>query len=177
VPLCPRTSRPRRQRCTRGPVNDYLAAATPNGWAAFTSPRPARRRDNPRSGRPGSARTPITPTSPTAQQRVRLRLPARQHEVPDRGLRAAAASLPIVDEVIPSSSTKRVPLIISGRRESTDKYYRIKPDHPSCARRSHRRQGAGREVHHGDYTIARSIRPRHSPKRACSSSRNFLKIG
>ena len=59
------------------------------------------------------------------EQRVRLRLPARQHEVRPRGLRPARTQLRIVDEVDSILIDEaRTPLIISGAsEESTDTYY------------------------------------------------------
>jgi preprotein translocase subunit SecA len=61
------------------------------------------------------------------QQRIRLRLPARQHEVPPGRLRAARHNFAIVDEVDSILIDEaRTPLIISGpSEESTDKYYKI----------------------------------------------------
>ncbi len=62
-----------------------------------------------------------------------------------------AHNFAIVDEVDSILIDEaRTPLIISGpSEESTDKYYKINRIIPKLvARRSHRRQGAGREVHH-----------------------------
>ena len=61
------------------------------------------------------------------QQRVRLRLPPRQHEVRPRALRAAGHHFAIVDEVDSILIDEaRTPLIISGpAEESTDLYYEV----------------------------------------------------
>ena len=59
---------------------------------ALQVPGPARRRDRARPGRPGAQGRLRLRHHLRHQQRVRLRLPARQHEVPHRRLRPAAAS-------------------------------------------------------------------------------------
>ena len=109
------------------------------------------------------------------QQRVRLRLPARQHEVPHRGLRPARPfNYAIVDEVDSILIDEaRTPLIISGpSEESTDKYYKINRIIPKLhARRGNRRQGAGRKVHHRRLHHRRKA-PRRGPHRRRHRSRS-----
>ena len=84
-------------------VNDYLAKRD-SEWMGriYKAPGHDRRRDRARSGRRGAPRELRLRHHLRHQQRVRLRLPARQHEVPPRGLRAARASLR-------ASSTKSIP--------------------------------------------------------------------
>ena len=68
------------------------------------------------------------------EQRVRLRLPARQHEVRPRATASSAScNYAIVDEVDSILIDEaRTPLIISGpAEESTDKYYKVNRDHPA----------------------------------------------
>jgi len=84
------------------------------------------------------------------EQRVRVRLPPRQHEVRGRGLRPAELNYAIVDEVDNILIDEaRTPLIISGpSEESTDKYYvidriiprlkRAPPSRPGSCTRSRR---------------------------------------
>jgi hypothetical protein len=65
-------------------VNDYLARATPSGWARSTIPRPdhgiiVHGLDD------EERRAPMPRHHLRHQQRVRLRLSARQHEVRARG--------------------------------------------------------------------------------------------
>ena len=74
----------------------------------------------------------------------------------------------------------RTPLIISGpSEESTDKYYKVNRIIPKPgARRSDRRQGAGREVHHRRLHRRRKApQPRRSPKRASLKVEKLLGIG
>jgi preprotein translocase subunit SecA len=61
------------------------------------------------------------------QQRIRLRLPARQHGLRDRATRAARLNFAVVDEVDSILIDEaRTPLIISGQAEDhTELYVRI----------------------------------------------------
>ena len=75
-------------------VNDYLAKRD-SEWMGriYKVLGLTRRRDRARSGRPGAPGQLRLRHHLRHQQRIRLRLPARQHEVPHRGLRAARALL------------------------------------------------------------------------------------
>ena len=84
-------------------VNDYLAKRD-SEWMGrmYKAPGPAGGRDRSRPGRPRAPGSLRRRYHLRHQQRVRLRLPARQHEVPHRGLRPARASTT-------PSSTKSTP--------------------------------------------------------------------
>ena len=84
-------------------VNDYLANRD-SEWMGriYRFLGLTRRRDRARSRRPGAAAQLRLRHHLRHQQRVRFRLPARQHEVPPGGLRPARPSLT-------PSSTKSIP--------------------------------------------------------------------
>ena len=118
------------------------------------------------------------------QQRVRLRLPARQHEVPaSNDCVQREHNFAIVDEVDSILIDEaRTPLIISGPERGIDRQVlQDQPHHPQAdSRRSDRRQGAGREVHHRRLHRRRKAshrgahrRRRRSRSRGCSAVGNL----
>ena len=152
-----------------------LRAATPTGWAALQLPRPDRRH---RSCQPavdrGQARRLCRRHHLRHQQRVRLRLPARQHGVRGRGSRPARLNFAIVDEVDSILIDEaRTPLIISGPAEDhTEKYRRINEVAAAAdaAERTKKATGdyCGRRKRHTRFTSPRPGTRRS--KRSCSSA-------
>jgi preprotein translocase subunit SecA len=106
------------------PSTTISPGATPNGWARSTLPRPDRRRDRARHRRRGAARGLRLRRDLRHQQRARLRLSARQHEVPAGGHGPARHNYAIVDEVDSILIDEaRTPLIISGPTQDQSALY------------------------------------------------------
>ena len=99
-------------------VNDYLARATPSGWARCTASSGSRWATSSTTRRP-SATSLRGRHHLRHQQRARLRLPARQHEVHTEHVQRDL-HFAIVDEVDSILIDEaRTPLIISGPSEQT----------------------------------------------------------
>ena len=162
--------RPRRhrQRLPRPPRRRVDGADLP-------LPRPHRRRDPARHDRRRAARRDLRLRHHLRhQQRVRLRLPARQHEVPtSRRTVQRPLHFAIVDEVDSILIDEaRTPLIISGpSEESTDKYYRstgssraVRENHeresPPATTRSTRRRAPAALTDEGIEKVERAARRR-----------------
>ena len=109
-------------------VNDYLARRD-SEWMGppVPLPRDERRRHPARSQRSAAAGRLRLRHHLRHQQRVRLRLPARQHEVRVESMVQRGHHFAIVDEVDSILIDEaRTPLIISGpAEESTDLYYEV----------------------------------------------------
>ena len=78
---------------TSSPSTTTWPGATRSGWGGSTGSAACRRRDRPRPHRQGAPGCLPLRHHLRAEQRVRLRLPARQHEVPAAGLRPGRAEL------------------------------------------------------------------------------------
>ena len=117
------------------------------------------------------------------QQRVRLRLPARQHEVPPRGLRAARPQLRHRrrSRFHPDRRSPHPADHLRPERGIHRQVLQGQQDHPAPdARRGDRRQGARREVHHRRLHRRRKApqrrahrRGRRSRWRSCSACGNL----
>ena len=133
-------------------VNDYLAKRD-SEWMGriYKALGTEGGRDRPRPGRQRAQGSLRRRHHLRHQQRIRLRLPARQHEVPHRGLHAARPPLRHrgrsgfhSDRRSPHPADHFRPL-----RRVHRQVLQGQPHHPQAgARRGDRRQGAGRKVHH-----------------------------
>ena len=163
-------------------VNDYLARRD-SEWMGrlykFLGLHGRRHRS--RSRRPGAQGRLQRRHHLRHQQRVRLRLPARQHEVPaSTDCVQRAHHFAIVDEVDSILIDEaRTPLIISGpSEESTDKYYKINRIIPKLMRGEViEGKEPGEKYTTGDYTIDEKHktvgahrRGRAARSRSCSTS-------
>jgi preprotein translocase subunit SecA len=125
-------------------VNEYLASAMPSGWARLRIPGPdvgvICRARTCREARRLRRRHYLR-----HQQRIRLRLPARQHGLQPGAAVQRALSFAIVDEVDSILIDEaRTPLIISGQAEdSTETYLRVNQLVPA-AQAAERRGRPGR---------------------------------